>query len=109
MGYKVCYDTPSIGKCVSAHFFLHRAESPATIWSSGVAKLEIRWDSEAMEPRRSDANRAWLSGLAVMIAAAVAYAGFATVSVKWTIIVSTMILVGLVTFLWWAGGGKHGS
>lgn len=63
-----------------------------------------------MQPNddQSGATRAWLSGLAVVIAVIVSFIGFARVSVGWTLVVSTVIFFGLVAFLWAAGGGKKG-
>ena len=57
--------------------------------------------------RQMESSRSWLSGLIVIVATVVAFIGFARVSVGWTIAVSTLVLIGLVAFLWSAGGGKQ--
>lgn len=57
--------------------------------------------------KRSTAAGSWLAGLLVMVAVAVSYIGFARVSVEWTLVISTLILVGLVVFLWRAGVRKE--
>jgi len=49
----------------------------------------------------------WLAGVIVMVAVVVAYMGFARVSVIWTLVISTLVLVGLVAFLWRAGASKE--
>lgn len=49
----------------------------------------------------------WISGLVVMVAVAVAYVGFARVSVGWTLLIATGILIGLVLFLWRVGARKQ--
>lgn len=59
------------------------------------------------EQPRKDVSRSWMAGLIVMVAVAVSYVGFARVSVTWTLVVATLILVALFTFLWVAGVRKQ--
>jgi len=54
-----------------------------------------------------ESSRGWLSGLIVIVAVAVSFVGFARVSVGWTLAISSVVLIGLVLFLWSAGGGKQ--
>ncbi|MDR7155358.1 hypothetical protein J2W40_002185 [Sphingobium xenophagum] len=67
----------------------------------------VRTDMQPNEDP-SGTTRAWLSGLAVVIAVVVSFIGFSRVSIGWTLVVSTAIFLGLITFLWVAGGGKKG-
>ena len=62
-----------------------------------------------MEQQSSNAPKGhgWISGLIVMVAVAVAYVGFARVSVGWTLLIASGILIGLVLFLWRAGVRKQ--
>lgn len=55
-----------------------------------------------------ESGRSWLAGVIVVVAVAVAYVGFARVSVGWTLLASSLIVVGLVAFLWRAGARKQG-
>lgn len=48
----------------------------------------------------------WATVLAVVIAVAVSYVGFARVSVETTLLVASTIFVGLIVFLWRAGVRK---
>jgi hypothetical protein len=57
--------------------------------------------------KRMESSRGWLSGLIVIVAVAVSFVGFARVSVGWTLAISSVVLIGLVLFLWSAGGGKQ--
>lgn len=57
-------------------------------------------------PPRENA-RQWLTGLVVIVAVVISYVGFARVSVEWTLIISSAVLVGLVLFLWRAGVRKE--
>lgn len=68
----------------------------------------MRHDSKVTRPTppRDDA-RQWLAGLVVIVATVVSFVGFARVSVGWTLAISTFVLIGLVVFLWSAGGGKQ--
>lgn len=59
------------------------------------------------QDQHSDSARSWLSGLVVIIATIVAYVGFARVSVEWTLVISSVVLFGLVLFLWRAGVRKE--
>jgi len=54
-------------------------------------------------------TRNWLSGVVVIVATIVAFIGFAHASFGWTVVVSSIVLVGLIAFLWKAGGGKERS
>ena len=56
-----------------------------------------------------ESTRQWITGLVVMAAAVVAFVGFSRVSVGWTLAISTLILAGLVGFLWAAGRKKQRS
>lgn len=42
-----------------------------------------------------------------MVAVAVAFVGFARVSVGWTLLISSAVLIALIAFLWWAGGKQR--
>lgn len=53
------------------------------------------------------ASRQWLSGLVVTVAIVVSYVGFARISVGWTLVLSTLILVGLLFFFWSVGRRKQ--
>jgi hypothetical protein len=70
----------------------------------------VRHDSrlKAPQPQQGNGNH-WVAGLIVMIATAVAFVGFARVSVGWTLLISTLVLFGMVAFLWAVGGGKERS
>jgi hypothetical protein len=57
--------------------------------------------------QQMESSRGWLSGLIVVVATIVAFIGFARVSIGWTLAISTIILIGLIAFLWSAGGGKQ--
>ena len=61
--------------------------------------------SRRVQPRET--TRQWLSGVAVMVATVVSFIGFARVSIGWTLALSTIIVVGLVIFLWAAGVRKQ--
>lgn len=61
-------------------------------------------DQKPPEPRPAS----WLTGLIVVLAVVVAYVGFARVSIFWTTAISTVIVVGLVIFLWREGSRKQG-
>lgn len=50
--------------------------------------------------------RQWWMGVIVTVSIVVSFIGFSRVSVGWTIAISTVVLVGLLVFLWAAGGGK---
>ena len=71
---------------------------------------EYRMIGLPMSPinKRMESSRGWFSGLIVMVAVAVSFVGFARVSVGWTLAISSVVLIGLVLFLWSAGGGKQG-
>lgn len=56
--------------------------------------------------QQNDATRQWIAGLIVIVATVVSFVGFARISVGWTLAISTLVLIGLVVFLWAAGGGK---
>lgn len=66
--------------------------------------LAVRHDSKIRPAAPPHQPRRWISGLIVMVATAVAFVGFANVSLAWTLAISTAILIGLVAFLWAAGG-----
>lgn len=51
---------------------------------------------------KSETKPLWWYGLVVINATTVSYVGFAHVSVKWTLAISSVVLVGLVIFLWFA-------
>lgn len=57
--------------------------------------------------RPSDASRNWLTGIIVIVATIISYVGFARVSVGWTLIVASLVLMGLVIFLWSVGRKKR--
>jgi Flp pilus assembly protein protease CpaA len=57
----------------------------------------------AKPPTKEPSGSNWMSGLIVMIAVAVAYVGFARVSVAWTLAIATVVVICLVLFLWRAG------
>lgn len=61
----------------------------------------------SQDGKRPASGGSWLAGLLVMVAVAVSYIGFARVSVEWTLVISTLVLVGLVFFLWRAGVRKE--
>lgn len=54
-----------------------------------------------------ESARSWLTGLVVVVAVIVSYIGFASVSVEWTLAISSAVFVGLVLFLWRAGVRKQ--
>lgn len=54
-----------------------------------------------------ETTRQWLTGIAVIVAVIVSYIGFATISVGWTLAISSAILVGLVVFLGSVGRKKR--
>lgn len=51
--------------------------------------------------------RQWWMGVIVTVLIVVSFIGFSRVSVGWTLAVSTVVLVGLLVFLWAVGGGKE--
>ena len=55
-----------------------------------------------------ESGRSWLAGVIVMVAVGVAYVGFARVSVGWTLFISSLVVIGLVAFLWRVGARKQG-
>lgn len=50
-----------------------------------------------------------LAGLIVVIATIVAFVGFAFASLKWTLIISSVVLVFLIAFLWSVGFRKQAA
>lgn len=52
-------------------------------------------------------TRDWVSGLVVIVATVIAYIGFARVSIGWTLLVSSAVLLGLIVFLWRTGVRKQ--
>ena len=58
-------------------------------------------------PRES--GRQWVTGLVVIVAVIVSFIGFAHISVIWTLVISSVIFVALVIFLWRAGVRKERS
>ena len=68
----------------------------------------MRHDSELKAPPTPrQTTRDWLSGLFVIIATIVAFVGFAHASFFWTLIISTLVLFGLLFFLWSVGVRKQ--
>ncbi len=67
----------------------------------------MRTDSRMARKEPPREGREWVSGLVVVVAIIVSFVGFARVSVGWTLIISSVIFVGLVLFLWAAGGRKE--
>jgi uncharacterized membrane protein len=57
--------------------------------------------------RTADDKGDWLAGLIVVVATIVAFMGFALASLKWTLIVSSVVLVFLIMFLWLVGVRKQ--
>lgn len=57
--------------------------------------------------RPRESFRDWAMGMIAVVATIVSFVGFARVSVGWTIVISTAVLVGLVVFLWRAGIKKQ--
>lgn len=57
--------------------------------------------------KQAESTREWLSGLFVVVATVVAFIGFAFASLKWTLVISSVVLVCLVIFLWLAGVRKQ--
>lgn len=67
----------------------------------------MRHDSKIGNSTPPRDTRQWIAGLVVVVATIVSFIGFARVSVGWTLAISTLVLIGLVVFLWAAGGGKE--
>ena len=69
----------------------------------------MRHDSKlkAPPPPEQVAARDWLSGMFVIVATIVAFVGFAHLSFVWTLVVSTVVLFGLLYFLWSVGVRKQ--
>ncbi len=55
----------------------------------------------------SESKRDWVAGLIVTVATIVAFVGFAFASLKWTLIVSSLVLAFLILFLWSVGFRKE--
>ncbi len=50
--------------------------------------------------------RSWIEGMIVIVAIIVSYIGFASISIKWTLVVSSLIFIFLILFLWRTGVRK---
>lgn len=59
------------------------------------------------DDRPRESFRDWAMGVIAVVATIVSFVGFARVSVGWTIVISTAVLIGLVIFLWRAGIKKQ--
>lgn len=57
--------------------------------------------------RPSDTARHWWTGIIVVVATVISYVGFARVSVGWTLVIASLVFVGLVVFLWSVGRKKR--
>ncbi len=57
----------------------------------------------------TETRREWLSGILVVLATIIAFVGFAFASLKWTLIISSLVLACLVLFLWSVGFRKQRS
>lgn len=55
----------------------------------------------------SDSKRDWVAGLVVTVTTIVAFVGFAFASLKWTLIIASVVLVFLILFLWSVGFRKQ--
>lgn len=65
-------------------------------------------DSKMIDsPPPPESARQWLTGLVVVVAVIVSFLGFARISVEWTLVISSVIFVGLIVFLWRAGIRKE--
>lgn len=64
---------------------------------------------ESAVSQPAETTKEWLSGLVVIVATVVAFVGFAFASLKWTLIVSSVVLAFLVVFLWSVGFRKQRS
>lgn len=61
----------------------------------------------ASNDQQPETARSWLTGLVVVVAVIVSYIGFASISIEWTLIISSTIFVCLILFLWRAGVRKQ--
>ena len=59
------------------------------------------------EDRQRESFRDWAMGVIAVVATIVSFVGFAFVSLSWTLAISTVVLIGLVLFLWSAGVQKQ--
>lgn len=59
--------------------------------------------------QQPESARSWLTGLVVIVAVIVSYVGFASISIEWTLAVSSVIFVGLILFFWRVGVRKQRS
>lgn len=57
--------------------------------------------------RPSEPLRDWITGLVVIAATIASFIGFARLSVGWTLAISSVLLVGLVTFFFIVGERKR--
>lgn len=62
---------------------------------------------ESAVPQPAETTKEWLSGLVVIVTTVVAFVGFAFASLKWTLIVSSVVLAFLIVFLWSVGFRKQ--
>jgi uncharacterized membrane protein len=62
-----------------------------------------------MSPRNgpSETTRQWLTGLVVIVATVVAFIGFASASLWWTIAIASFVWAALIVFLYCAGVRKE--
>jgi cbb3-type cytochrome oxidase subunit 3 len=61
------------------------------------------------DENKPESTQSWVTGLTVVVAVIVSYIGFARISVEWTLVIATLVFLGLVAFLWRAGARKQGS
>jgi hypothetical protein len=64
----------------------------------------VRHDSKI---DRQKPSREWFSTLVVIVATVVSFVGFARISLGWTLVISTLVLAGLLYFLWSVGVRKE--
>ena len=62
---------------------------------------------ESAVSQPAETTKDWLSGLVVVVATVVAFIGFAFASLKWTLVVSSVVLAFLIAFLWSVGYRKQ--
>lgn len=55
----------------------------------------------------SESKKDWVAGLIVTVATIIAFVGFAFASLKWTLIISSLVLAFLILFLWSVGFRKQ--
>jgi fatty acid desaturase len=72
----------------------------------GFSSVELSMSNDENKP---ESIQSWMTGLTVIVAVIVSYIGFARISVEWTLVIATLVFMGLVAFLWRAGARKQGS